>query len=271
MDHLEALGCLRFDIGVRRLDGKMLLREGWSSGQVLKSLLWLRRQNFNFGHIYVRPFGVHDLSLVDDVTVQTVAKMKMQGYEPTAVIETSPGNLQVWLKHGQVLDEVISTRAAKSLAWRFGGDLSSADWRHFGRLAGFTNAKLERQLPSGMQPFARLIESSGRVYSQAIRFITEIKATLQAESISEGDRRVGQGSDTQPLRCLKDFHEDARYAGDLHQADLAWANHAAAAGLSAIEIENQLMQQRDLSKKGNTNSQREYARRTAEKACRALR
>jgi RepB DNA-primase from phage plasmid len=266
MDHLEALGCLRFDVGVRRLDGKMLLREGWSSGQVLKSLLWLRRENFNFGHVYVRPFGVHNLSLVDDVTVHTVADMKMQGYEPTAVIETSPGNLQVWLKHGQVLDEVTSTRAAKALARRFGGDLSSADWRHFGRLAGFTNAKRERQLPSGMQPFARLIESGGRVYNQAIRFIAEIRATLQAESISAADRRVGEGSDTQPLRCLKDFHEDPRYGGDLHRADLAWANHAAAAGLSTTEIENQLMQQRDLSKKGNDNRQREYARRTAEKA-----
>jgi RepB DNA-primase from phage plasmid len=147
MDHLEALGCSQFDVGVKRLDGKMLLREGWSSRQVLKSLLWLRRENFHLGHIYVRPLGVHGLSLVDDLTAVAVAEMKAQGYEPAVVIETSPGNFQAWLKHGQVLDEIISTRAAKELARRFGGDLSSADWRHFGRLAGFTNPKPERQVP----------------------------------------------------------------------------------------------------------------------------
>jgi RepB DNA-primase N-terminal domain len=59
----------------------------------------------------------------------------------------------------ELLNEVTSTRAAKALARCFGGDLPSADWRHFGRLAGFTNPKRERQLLSGMQPFARLIES----------------------------------------------------------------------------------------------------------------
>jgi hypothetical protein len=269
MDQLEALGCAQFDVGVKRLDGKMLLREGWSSRQVLKSLLWLRRENFHLGHIYVRPFGVHGLSLVDDLTAAAVAEMKAQGYEPAAVIETSPGNFQAWLKHGQVLDEIISTRAARELARRFGGDLSSADWRHFGRLAGFTNPKPERQLPSGRQPFARLIEASGCVYSRATEFVAQLRATLQTENVIGANNREGQGSSSasaQQLRALKEFHDDPRYAGDLHRADLAWANHAAAAGLSAAEIEDYLLRERDLSKKGNAERQREYARRTAEKA-----
>jgi hypothetical protein len=198
--------------------------------------------------------------------------MKAQGFEPAAAIETSPANFQVWLRHGQLLDEVTSTRAAKALAQRFGGDLSSADWRHFGRLAGFTNPKRERQLLSGMQPFARLIESSGCVYSQATAFIAEVRATLQAETVSRTRKRVGEGSaNGSQLRSLKDFHDDPRYAGDLHRADLAWANHAAAAGWSATQIENQLMRERDLSKKGHDGRQREYAKRTAEKACQAFR
>ena len=141
MDQLVALGADCFDIGVKRVDGTMILREGWGAKQVLKSLLWLRRENFNRGHIYVRPAGIHGLSLVDDLTSDAVARMKAEGFEPAAIIETSPGNLQVWLKHGEVLDEAPSTHAAKILAARFGGDLGSADWRHFGRLAGFTNPK----------------------------------------------------------------------------------------------------------------------------------
>jgi hypothetical protein len=94
MDQLEAMGAAAFDIGVKRIDGTMLLREGWGAKQVLKSLLWLRRENLNRGHIYVRPARVHWLSLVDDLKADALAKMKAEGFEPAAVVETSPGNLQ---------------------------------------------------------------------------------------------------------------------------------------------------------------------------------
>jgi len=57
------------------------------------------------------------------------------------VIETSPSNFQAWLCHGQILPKQVSTIAARLLASRFGGDPASADWRHYGRLAGFTNRK----------------------------------------------------------------------------------------------------------------------------------
>jgi hypothetical protein len=92
---------------------------------VLKSLLWLRRENLNRGHIYVRPAGAHGLSLVDDLKADALARMKAEGFEPAAVVETSPGNFQAWLKHGETLDEAVTTRAAKLLAERYGGDLGS--------------------------------------------------------------------------------------------------------------------------------------------------
>jgi hypothetical protein len=53
--------------------------------------------------------------------------MKAEGFAPAAVVESSPGNFQAWLKHGQMLTEALSTRAAKQLAERYGGDLGSAD------------------------------------------------------------------------------------------------------------------------------------------------
>ena len=63
----------------------------------------------------------------------------------------------------------MSSWAAKELAKRFGGDLSSADWRHFGRLAGFTNRKHERVLPNGLGPFVRLRQCEGKIYNWAPR------------------------------------------------------------------------------------------------------
>ncbi len=237
MDQLEALGTKCFDIGVKRIDGTMILREGWGAKQVLKSLLWLRRENLNRGHIYVRPAGAHGLSLVDDLKADALARMKAEGFEPAAAVETSPGNFQAWLKHGEVFDEAVSTRAAKLLAERYGGDLGSADWRHFGRLAGFTNPKPNRRLESGLQPFARLVEASGQVYSRAPAFVAEVRAATATEGLREsGDagEAAGQGAqEAPPLRPLDEFHRDPRYGGDLHRADMAWARHAAAMGLSA--------------------------------------
>lgn len=280
MDQLEAMAAPAFDIGVKRIDGTMLLREGWSAKQVLKSLLWLRRENLNRGHIYVRPAGRLGISLVDDLSAEAIARMKAAGFAPAVVVETSPGNFQAWLRHGQMLDEATATRAAKLLAQRFGGDPGSADWRHFGRLAGFTNPKPSRQLASGLRPFARLIEANGRVYGRAAAFLAEVRAEMardagMPEEISgpkdtpTAAEGIGEGAAAAPpLRSLEDFHSDPRFGGDLHRADLAWARHAAAMGLSAAEIQAAILQARDLAKKGDASRQRQYARRTAVKALR---
>jgi hypothetical protein len=152
--------------------------------------------------------------------------MKAEGFGPAAVIETSPGNFQAWLRHGVILDEAASTRAAKMLAERFGGDPGSADWRHFGRLAGFTNPKPHRRLASGLQPFARLVEANGQVYREAASFIAEVRAAMANEAAiaKAGNNAVGQGAQPPPpLKPLAEFHGDPRYAGDLHRADMAWA------------------------------------------------
>ncbi len=182
------------------------------------------------------------------------------------------GNFQAWLKHGEVLDETASTRAAKLLAERYGGDPGGADWRHFGRLAGFTNPKPSRRLASGLAPFARLLDASGQVYRQAPVFIAGVKAALAGEGVmvvgGEPDR-VGEGApELPPIRPLAEFHSDARFDGDLHRADLAWARHAAAMGLSANEIRAVIMEALDLAKKGSPKRQRKYIESTAGKAIR---
>jgi RepB DNA-primase from phage plasmid len=153
-------------------------QEGWGAKQVLKSLLWLRRENLNQGHIYIRPAEPQGLSLIDDLDAGTLERMKAEGYAPAPVIETSPRSFQAWLKHGETLDEAASSRAARILAERYSGDLRSADWRHFGRVAGFINPKLNRRLDSGLQPFARLVGASGQVYREAAKLIAEVKAAM---------------------------------------------------------------------------------------------
>ena len=85
-------------------------------------------RNAKGAHIYVRPAGLHGLSLMDDLTAEAIERMKAEGFESAVVVETSPNNFQAWLNHGQVLDAPMSTRAAKELVERFGGERSTADW-----------------------------------------------------------------------------------------------------------------------------------------------
>ena len=47
---------------------------------------------------------------------------------------------------------------------------------------------------------------------------------------------------------------------------MAWAKHAARCGRTMKQIKDELLDGRDLSKKGNRKRQLEYAQRTAQKA-----
>src|SRR6266849_868654 len=263
---LRAMSCERFDLGIRREAGEMILREGQGAIEIEEAIKWLRHENGKGAHIYIRPAGVHSLSLIDDLTADTIERMRADGFEPAVVVETSPNNFQAWLNHGQILAAPMSTRAAKELVERFGGDRSSADWRHFGRLAGFTNPKRERQLPSGMRPCARLRSATGRVYSKAGEFLAAIRASddarwMQAEEPKRVRRKGKVG-----VRALNEFHADPLYGGDLHRSDMAWAKHAAGCGFTLEQIMDELLNGRDLSKKGSRKRQLEYAERTARKA-----
>jgi hypothetical protein len=268
---LVAMAGEYFDIGILRPDGRMLLREAWTVGKIEEAIQRLRRENARGAHIFVRPHGVHALSLVDDLSIGSIARMTEAGFQPALVVETSRQNFQVWLNHGQILDRDMSTWAAKELAKRFCGDLSSADWRHFGRLAGFTNQKPKRLLPNGLAPFVRLHDCQGKTYDTAREFLKAVKSLMDKAAAERAKRSVCRStSNENPVRPLAEFHCNPRYEGDLHRADMAWALHASSHGLSQQQISDEILHARDLSKKGRIQRQVNYAERTAIKALRTV-
>ena len=142
---LSAMGAELFEVGALQCgEGDkphfMLLRV-WDKPRVIESIPWLRYQNWHGSHIYVRPKGESNLTLIDDLKAAAVAQMQKEGFQPAIVVQTSPGNHQVWIKHASRLAKELGTAVARGLAERFGGDVKAADWRHFGRLAGFRNTK----------------------------------------------------------------------------------------------------------------------------------
>jgi hypothetical protein len=263
---LAAMGCARVDLGSLNQSGWMTLAANSSAKLIQSALRWLRRKNAHGAHIFIRPAGLHRFSLIDDLTAEAIDDMKRVGFEPAVVVETSPANFQAWLNHGRILDKQTSTCAAKELARRFGGDLSSADWRHFGRLAGFTNQKEKRRLRNGLAPFVKLRESSGTIYRKAEEFLGETTALAERDAAERANQRaVVTSSAVSNIKPPGAFHADPRYGGDLHRADLAWAIYAASRGLSEQQIRDEILYARDLSKKGRESRQLDYAERTATK------
>ena len=103
----------------------------------------------------------HDY-LVGEMSSAAIARLKHDGLRPAVVVETSPGNYQAWLRVAQQpIAPKQATMVARILVERYGGDPASVDWRHFGRLAGFTNRKPKHRQATRMQPFVLVREAAG--------------------------------------------------------------------------------------------------------------
>ena len=179
---VQAMGADRFEIGVFDASTERMIPRAWDKDTVLKSVPWLRYENLKGRNIYIRPAGEHNLSLVDDLEALAIQRMKTEGFTPALVVETSPKNFQAWLRHDRTLDKSLSTAVAKALAKEFQGDQGSADWRHFGRLAGFTNRKEKYRQADGHFPYVRLIEATGATYEQASAFVPQVQEALRHKS-----------------------------------------------------------------------------------------
>jgi len=195
---LAGMGAERYDVGVYdRANDDMLLRREWTPAQIEASVGWFKGMNAQGRDIYIRPTGSSGLYLIDDVPAATVERMRAEGYTPAAVVETSPGNLQAWVR---VSDTPLSTEegtaVARDLAARYGGDMSSANWRHMGRLAGFTNRKEEHTQPDGRHPYARLHDAGGERAADA----PAILARAQVRATQSRRAAAGERDDAEPPR-----------------------------------------------------------------------
>lgn len=265
---LIALQSSLYEVGVLFYDGdhKPEMRT-WTKGGLIQSLNWLKYENAELGgNIQIRPKGEHQYSVVDDLTQQGLAKMELHGYSPCCVVQTSADSFHAWVNHGKVLPQNVSTEAAKTLAKQFGGDPSAANWRHFGRLAGFTNRKPKHLQPNGLYPFCKLIEASGKVYELAAEFVPQVEQKIY---IANRDREIQRRTIEQQkpkidghMKSIDAFRNDPRWKGDGHVADRAYAVYAADRGLPDIDIMRAILSRPDIAKKGNEFRQRDYAKRT---------
>jgi hypothetical protein len=139
----------------------------WTAAQLGQesTVRFLRIRNREGCDVYVQPYADNRnagyiLLDLDHPDAATLERMRANGHQPCVVLQTSPGHLQAWIQVSAVcLEPAVATAIARQLAHTYRGDLASADWRHLGRLAGFTNQKPLRRQNNGYAPWVRLLHA----------------------------------------------------------------------------------------------------------------
>jgi len=164
---LTAMPCERYLIRLihhrsrKPLPGSRL----WTAFQLAQESIvkFLRARNRDGYDVYFQPYAVDSnagyiLVDLDHAKPAVLEAMRARGHQPCAVVETSPGHLQSWVHVStKPLPPRAATAIGRQLARLYHGDPASSDWRHVGRLAGFTNQKPQRRLPSGLAPWVKLV------------------------------------------------------------------------------------------------------------------
>jgi hypothetical protein len=266
---LAALPSPGYDLGILT-DAGMYRLESVPAPRILTMLPYLKYRNANGAHIYIRPTGESPYTLLDDLTPATLNRLSAEGYAPAAVVETSSGSFQAWLRHPQPLCKEFGTLAAKTLADEFGADRSATDWRRFGRAPGFTNRKPQHRNAQGLYPFARLTSHNGQPFALAEAFRLRLTALHQKPEQERAAARLNFAS--RPTRyaapvTLSRFRTSPRYIGRPAAADMAFCIAACSQRWSESDIAAALT--RDyLSRDTSNDRQAAYIRRTLSKAFR---
>ena len=154
-----------YDIGaLDHASGRMSLREGWSLGQVLHARGWIAARNASGSSLSARParsLARHPWVLVDALDVGACRRIE-RGHPPAALVETSPGRWQAWVRLEAALGAEGRVAAGRRLAREYAGDPGAVDGHPFGRLPGATNRTPGLALANGQAPFAKL----ARVHAQ---------------------------------------------------------------------------------------------------------
>ena len=158
----------------------------WTATQLTRESVvrFLRSRNREGCDVYIQPYAEnHNAGYVlvdlDHGDPYVVEDMRAHGHEPCVLLQTSPGHLQAWVRVGGTpLEPAIAGTIARSLARIYKGDLASADWRHLGRLAGFTNQKPSRRQDHGYAPWVLVLHAQLGSATQGISLVQAAQRQL---------------------------------------------------------------------------------------------
>ena len=180
----------------------------WTADQLtnLATIRFLRVRNREGCAVYLQPYAGdrnagYILVDLDHAQPTVVATMRANGHEPCVVLQTSPGHLQAWVHVSPTpLEPALATAIGRLLARLYGGDRASTDWRHLGRLAGFTNQKPQRRTPSGYAPWVKIVHTAAGLArcSEALLQILPERAIQPIRTSDFGNRSAAAAIEHSP-------------------------------------------------------------------------
>jgi hypothetical protein len=185
------MDCERYEIGICDQARGMMNRE-WTGPEIMSNLAWLKRMNAQGNDIYIRPAAdqAHGLVLVDDIDGVTLEAMAEDGLEAALVVETSPKNLQAWIRLENASTGQIRAEVARLCVDRYNADPGSVG-HHYGRLCGFTNRKPEYCRDRGF-PYCLCRSSAGGAATASAEIVAEAQERME-------DRKRAQERSTRTL------------------------------------------------------------------------
>ena len=158
----------------------------WTAVQLVHpaTVRFLRVRNREGCDVYIQPYAGernpgYILVDLDHAGLAVVETMRAAGHGPCVVLQTSPGNVQAWVQVSATpIEPAVASGIGKQLAHLYGGDRASTDWRHLGRLAGFTNQKPQRRNGRGHSPWVKVLHAQPGIAAQGAALLETAERCL---------------------------------------------------------------------------------------------
>jgi len=226
----------------------------WTAPQLASTatIRFLRARNYEGCDVYIQPYagnqnGGYILVDLDRADPNTVRLMRGNGHDPCVVVQTSPGRFQAWVRVSSApLEPAVATAAGRHLAHLYGGDRASTDWRHLGRLAGFTNQKPARRTLEGYAPWVKLVHACAAFAPHGESLLDLAKgATPPPAALMLIERTAADAESTKAAAAIRIYHgcmQQWRIRERFPQPDWSivdfWvARHLFALGKPAVQIQ----------------------------------
>lgn len=230
----------------------------WPVAPFPKNIPYLKAENAGGRHILLKPDS--DIQpyyfLADDLNSDLLTRhhqLKSGFFKPgRMVIETSPGNYQVWIHSSRFLDLAEKRYWLKKLHSDPGADPKN----RWGRCPGFRNRKAKHKTPSGQYPLAKLIWVDWKRQAN----IPEINLSSCSQKAFSHQPQGGVCHKNKITRSLYD-------KGNESATDFAYALALYRRGFTRMQIHNRIIQERqDWSNHAGEQKKAQYLTRTLLKA-----
>ena len=226
----------------------------WTADQLANTatVRFLRARNLEGCDVYIQPYcGKQNAGYIlvdlDVARPSVIADMCAKGHDPCVVLQTSPHHRQAWIRLSVLpLEPAVATAAGKWLAWTYGGDAASTDWRHLGRLAGFTNQKPARRTLDCYAPWVKLVHARAGLAPCAESLLQSVGQFVQPPAAlfpihwTAADRgpTSSAGATSIYQSCMQRWHIRERFPQpDWSIVDLWVAKHLLWQGRSAVQVQ----------------------------------